>query len=101
MINYNPKEWFSFIFKLPRADTFRELAPLMLSIGVYVGIIAYLEIDIFKLGEDSHLKNITVMHGMLGFVISLLLVFRTNTAYDRWGGKAEDYLEILPIIPEI
>ena len=24
------------------------------------------------------------MHNMLGFVISLLLVFRTNTAYDRW-----------------
>lgn len=84
MINYNPKEWFSFIFKLHKADTFRQLTPLMLSIGVYVGVIAYLEIDIFKLGEDSHLKNITVMHGMLGFVISLLLVFRTNTAYDRW-----------------
>lgn len=84
MINYNPKEWFSFIFKLHKADTFRQLTPLMLSIGIYVGVIAYLEIDIFKLGEDSHLKNITVMHGMLGFVISLLLVFRTNTAYDRW-----------------
>jgi putative membrane protein len=24
------------------------------------------------------------MHSLLGFVISLLLVFRTNTAYDRW-----------------
>jgi putative membrane protein len=24
------------------------------------------------------------MHGMLGFVISLLLAYRTNTAYDRW-----------------
>lgn len=24
------------------------------------------------------------MHALLGFVISLLLVFRTNTAYDRW-----------------
>ncbi len=24
------------------------------------------------------------MHGLLGFVISMLLVFRTNTAYDRW-----------------
>ena len=24
------------------------------------------------------------MHTLLGFVISLLLVFRTNTAYDRW-----------------
>lgn len=30
------------------------------------------------------------MHTLLGFVISLLLVFRTNTAYDRWweGRKA-------------
>ena len=24
------------------------------------------------------------MHGLLGFAISMLLVFRTNTAYDRW-----------------
>lgn len=24
------------------------------------------------------------MHGLLGFALSLLLVFRTNTAYDRW-----------------
>jgi putative membrane protein len=24
------------------------------------------------------------LHGLLGFVISMLLVFRTNTAYDRW-----------------
>jgi putative membrane protein len=36
------------------------------------------------LADTSYIKNITIMHGMLGFVISLLLVFRTNTAYDRW-----------------
>jgi ion channel-forming bestrophin family protein len=84
MIRYNPKEWFSFIFKFHKADTFRQLTPMMLSIALYVGVVAFLEIQVFKLGEDSHLKNITVMHGMLGFVISLLLVFRTNTAYDRW-----------------
>jgi ion channel-forming bestrophin family protein len=29
-------------------------------------------------------RNITVVHSLLGFVLSLLLVFRTNTAYDRW-----------------
>ena len=28
--------------------------------------------------------NLSLMHSLLGFVISLLLVFRTNTAYDRW-----------------
>jgi ion channel-forming bestrophin family protein len=84
MIKYNPKDWFTFIFRVHRADTVRQLTPMMLSLSVYVGIIVFLETSVFKLGDDSHLKNITVMHQMLGFVISLLLVFRTNTAYDRW-----------------
>lgn len=90
MITYNPKEWFSFIFRFHKADTFRKLFPLMLGIGAYSFIIAYLELEYWKLSELSHIKNITVMHTLLGFVISLLLVFRTNTAYDRWweGRKA-------------
>jgi ion channel-forming bestrophin family protein len=84
MIKYNPKDWFTFIFRVHRADTVRRLTPMMLSLSVYVGIIVFVESSVLKLGDDSHLKNITVMHQMLGFVISLLLVFRTNTAYDRW-----------------
>jgi putative membrane protein len=84
MINYNPKEWFTFIFRFHKADTFRKLFPMLIAIGAYSGLIAYLEVDVFKLSENSHIKNIPAMHGMLGFVISMLLVFRTNTAYDRW-----------------
>ena len=84
MISYNPKDWFTFILKFHKADTFRALLPLIIGIGVYCGVIAYLEIEYFQLAETSHVKNITIMHSMLGFVISLLLVFRTNTAYDRW-----------------
>jgi putative membrane protein len=84
MINYNPKDWITFIFRFHKADTFRQLIPLMLFIGLYSAVIAYLEIEYWVLPDDSHVKNITIMHGMLGFVISLLLVFRTNTAYDRW-----------------
>ncbi len=84
MIQYNPKDWFTFIFRFHKADTFRQLTPMMLSIGIYVALVAFLENEVFKLGKDSHFINITIMHGMLGFVISLLLVFRTNTAYDRW-----------------
>jgi len=84
MISYNPKDWFTFIFKFHKADTFRALLPLIISIGVYCWLIAYFEVEYFKLAENHHLKNITIMHSMLGFVISLLLVFRTNTAYDRW-----------------
>lgn len=56
----------------------------MLAIGLYAGAIGWLEVEYWQLSEKSYVKNITLMHGMLGFVISLLLVFRTNTAYDRW-----------------
>lgn len=84
MISYNTKDWFTFIFKFHKADTFRQLFPLLISIGIYTGFIAYLELEHFNLAENHNLKNIPIMHGMLGFVISLLLVFRTNTAYDRW-----------------
>jgi len=84
MISYNTKDWFTFIFRFHKADTFRTLLPIMFAIGVYSGIIGYLEVEYWKLADTSYVKNITIMHGMLGFVISLLLVFRTNTAYDRW-----------------
>ncbi|MEZ7506719.1 bestrophin family protein [Flavobacterium sp. Arc2] len=84
MITYNPKDWITFIFRFHKADTFRQLIPMMIFIGAYSAAIAYLEIEYWDLPEDSHVKNISIMHGMLGFVISLLLVFRTNTAYDRW-----------------
>ncbi|RYY32021.1 MAG: hypothetical protein EOP46_19930 [Sphingobacteriaceae bacterium] len=84
MLSYNPKEWFSFIFRFHKGDTFRKLLPLMFGIGLYSAAIAFLELEYWKLSQTSHVKNITIMHTMLGFVISLLLVFRTNTAYDRW-----------------
>ncbi len=84
MISYNTKDWYTFIFKANKSDTFRTLFPMMLAIGVYSGIIGYLEVEYWKLANNSYVKHITIMHGMLGFVISLLLVFRTNTAYDRW-----------------
>ncbi len=83
MIAYNPKEWFVFIFKFPKTDTFRKLLPLMLAIMVYSGIVAYVEVDLLNV-EKKNLQNITVIHSLLGVLISLLLVFRTNTAYDRW-----------------
>jgi putative membrane protein len=84
MISYNTKDWFTFIFRFHKADTFRTLLPIMFAIGVYAALIGYAEVEYWKLAENSYIKNITIMHGMLGFVISLLLVFRTNTAYDRW-----------------
>jgi putative membrane protein len=84
MIQYNPKDWFTFIFRAHKGDTIRTLLPLIISIAIYTGIIVFLEKDYFHLNDKSFVKNISILHTLLGGVISLLLVFRTNSAYDRW-----------------
>ncbi len=84
MITYNPKDWFTFIFRFHKADTLRQLSPLIIGICIYCWIVAFLELNVFNLSKNSHVTNITAMHTLLSFVISMLLVFRTNTAYDRW-----------------
>jgi len=84
MISYNTKDWFSFIFHFHKSDTVRKLFPVMIAIGIYSAFVGYFEVVYLGIDENHYIKNIPVMHGILGFVISLLLVFRTNTAYDRW-----------------
>lgn len=84
MISYNPKDWFTFIFRIHKADTVTKLAPMLIAISLYSALIAFLELEYWNLGSNSYVRKIPVMHTLLGFVISLLLVFRTNTAYDRW-----------------
>lgn len=84
MIAYNPKAWFSIVFKFHKADTFRELLPLILTIAAYSALIAWLEISVWQLAQTSTVKNLSLIHSTLGLVISMLLVFRTNTAYERW-----------------
>ncbi len=84
MITYNPRDWFTFIFRFHKADTLRKLAPLILGICIWCAIVAYLELEFLKWSKNSFVSNITIMHTLLSFVISMLLVFRTNSAYDRW-----------------
>lgn len=80
MVDYNPKSWWKLIFVFHRSDTFRQLLPAMLGVAAYTALVAYLEQDVFH----THFKNATIVHSLVGFVLSMLLVFRTNTAYERW-----------------
>lgn len=80
MISYNPKSWWGLIFRFHRSDTFRRLLPAMTTVALFNGAVAYVDRDLWP----GHLHTTTVVHSLLGFVISLLLVFRTNTAYERW-----------------
>ena len=80
MVSYDPKSWWGLIFQFHKSDTFRRLLPAMLSVALFNAAIAYLD-DRF-LGDS--VKGTSLVHSLLGFIISLLLVFRTNTAYERW-----------------
>ncbi len=80
MVLYNPKEWWRLIFAFHQSDTFRRTLPGILGVAIFTGSVAFLENEIIKV----EFKNSTAIHSLVGFVLSLLLVFRTNTAYDRW-----------------
>ncbi len=80
MIQYDPKSWWGLIFKFHKSDTFRRLLPAMLTVAMFSVALGFLDRELWP----NHLGTTTAVHSLLGFVISLLLVFRTNTAYERW-----------------
>lgn len=84
MYIYNTKDFLKTVISLHKTDTLKVLFPSMVMVGLYSYGIAYLELEYLHLNAKSGVTNIGMLHSMLGFVLSLLLVFRTNTAYDRW-----------------
>ena len=83
MISYDSRDWFRAL-ALHRSDTFRKLLPLMAFVGLLTWVIGYIETEHLRLSKADYVSNLPMMHSLLGFAISMLLVFRTNTAYDRW-----------------
>jgi putative membrane protein len=80
MITYNPKDWFKLLFDFHKSDTFRILAPTMLLLGILTTATCYFT----NLFFPNYHPTLTLFHQISGFVISMVLVFRINTAYDRW-----------------
>jgi len=81
---YDNKHWISILLSIHKSDSLKTLKSGMIAMAVYAVIVAFLQIEYFKIDKDSPIRNISLIHTLLGFVLSMLLVFRTNTAYDRW-----------------
>ena len=81
MVTYNPKDWLKLILHLHRSDTLRILLPSICLLGGLTGLISFIEQNYLKNYIPS---NLTIFHQISGFIISLVLVFRINSAYDRW-----------------
>lgn len=80
MVSYDPKLWISSLFHANSRYVMRTLTPAVLIMASVSAIICYLLLDFF----EFDFKTTIAMHSLLGIVLGLFLVFRTNSAYDRW-----------------
>ncbi|RPG81588.1 MAG: hypothetical protein CBC74_000610 [Crocinitomicaceae bacterium TMED114] len=78
---YNPRAWFALIFEFHRSDTFRKMIWVLVVFALYAFGLTWAEIQ-FR--DHFPFHSTIAVHSLLGFIMGLLLVFRTNTAYDRW-----------------
>ena len=72
--------WFSILFDFHKTKTLKKLSFSVLAVGAYTLAIEILEDKVFHID----FKAPSIVFSILGIVLGLLLVFRTNTAYDRW-----------------
>jgi putative membrane protein len=81
MVNYNPKVWLDLIFHSYGKQVMKTLLPALLFMGIFSSVICYIFLEHI---EPNHFPSSTTAHSLLGIVLGLFLVFRTNSAYDRW-----------------
>ncbi len=79
MINYNNKNWFGFLLHTKGSMIEMVLPPLFV-MGLFTALICFLQFVL----EIINIKINLQVHSLVGLVLGLLLVFRTNTAYERW-----------------
>ncbi|HLZ16690.1 MAG TPA: bestrophin family ion channel [Cyclobacteriaceae bacterium] len=81
MVNYNPKVWLDLIFHSYSKQVMKTLLPALLFIGLFTAAVCYVFLEHI---EPNQFPSSTAVHSLLGIVLGLFLVFRTNSAYDRW-----------------
>lgn len=81
MIQYDPHSWWEHFFDL-KGSMLREIAPRVLLVALWAEAICYVHLSVRPV--DIPVTG----HSLVGLVLSLLLVFRTNSSYDRfWEGR--------------
>lgn len=96
MIKYNPRFWFKHIFTFRKSDTIVVLWKELIYIGVFTTGISFLVINYVKDEETmTLLGKLKDVFSLIGFVLSLLLVFRTNSAYERWWEGRKKWGELI------
>lgn len=83
MVQYNPKTWLSLIFHSYSRFVVKTMMPALIFMGLFATAVCLVMLEYFGFNK-THFQNTTALHSLLGVVLGLFLVFRTNSAYDRW-----------------
>jgi ion channel-forming bestrophin family protein len=80
MIHYDPHDWASVLANFHKSYILRRIARNVVAIGGYATSVVFLVVQV--LGIQVTVQ--TSLFSLVGIILSLLLAFRTNSAYDRW-----------------
>jgi putative membrane protein len=83
MVQYNPKAWFSLVFHSYSRFVMKTLLPALIFMVLFTSAVCYIVLEIIHPDKDEFTST-TALHSLLGIVLGLFLVFRINSAYDRW-----------------
>jgi ion channel-forming bestrophin family protein len=83
MVDYNPKTWLSLIFHSYSKFVMKTLAPALIFMGFLSFAVCYVVLEVIH-PDREEFQSTTAIHSLLGIVLGLFLVFRINSAYDRW-----------------
>ena len=85
MISYDVKSWMNMVFiskfirSYKHSYNLKQLLKILIIVGIYTSIITTIhEIYLYPFTIDSFYFS------LMGLVLSLFLVFRLNSAYDKW-----------------
>jgi putative membrane protein len=77
---YNPRDWWAVLVAIPTSPLFRLLALDMAIVAAYAALVVWLELEVITVSVPLGPQVLS----LLGIILGLCLVFRTNSAYDRW-----------------
>ena len=81
MINYDAHSWIDHLFDI-RGSLLREISSRIALCTIWAGMLVVFNSHVYPIGIQP------VAHNLVGVALGLLLVFRTNSSYDRfWEGR--------------
>lgn len=87
MVDYDSKHWTSHLFDIQNSMFRAIFGRIVICVGWSVFVLLLHDKLKGRLGFD-HASIPSTAHSLVGFALGTLLVFRTNTAYDRfWEGR--------------